>query len=625
MSLPSESSGWKQNLIAIALLCIMTAAAFYPLAQAKFLNYDDNIFITDNPRVQSGISMDNIKWAFTNYYYGFYYPVTMLSHMLDCQVFGLRAEGHHMVSVVLHIINSVLLFAALMLMTGYRWRSFFVAALFAIHPLHVESVAWIAERKDVLSALFFFLMLIAYTRYVKKPSLSRYALVFLALLLSLASKAALVTAPFVLLLLDYWPYGRWSPFEEGQGRWGLNRLGRLTIEKIPLFALSVAFSATTFHAQRTVGAMANLAQLSLDKRLANAFVAYLKYVWKMFVPVDLCICYPYHKGLPVAQALAAALLLLCISFYAFYLMRRRPFFFTGWFWFTGVLVPMIGVIQVGLQAMADRYTYISLIGLFILIVWEAGNLAFDKKIGTAAVTISAIVVFALLTVMSNRQSRLWYDSMSVFSHCLRLEPQNNLVANQALANEYIERGDLDMAVTYLKQGLEVRSKHSDILLNLGTVYAKKKKFAEAEECFKKALELAPKDSLVYFNLAGIKSEFGMWEESKSYYKKTLEIDPNHALAHNNLAWLLLEHDPAGWKNASEALKLAKRACELTKNEEPNFLDTLAEAYAASGDLEEAKRTSLKAATLARSQGKEDLAKTIESNLASYLNGKPGGQ
>ncbi len=353
-----------------------TLGAFWQVLDCGFVNYDDITYV-GSPHVQSGLTVDNIKWAFKAIHCGNWHPLTSISHMLDCQIYGLNPRWHHLTNLLLHIANTVLLFLVLVRMTGLPWRSAFVAGLFAVHPLHVESVAWVAERKDVLSTFFWMLTMYAYVRYVEHPRLTSYAPVLVFLALGLMAKPMLVTLPFVLLLLDYWPLGRFaSGKKQAWPGW------RLILEKAPLYMLAAASSVVTYLVQQKGGAMISFAQASFSARAANAVLSYGKYLWKTIWPTGLAVFYPYPADPAAAWKVGGtALVLVCISALVIFAARRRPYLATGWLWYLGTLVPVIGLVQVGEQAMADRYTYIPLIGLFIMVAWDVPELSWRNAAG----------------------------------------------------------------------------------------------------------------------------------------------------------------------------------------------------------------------------------------------------
>ena len=387
----------KQEVIPVVAVCVLLASisfvAFWGTLSCGFVNVDDNVYVIENTQVQQGITLGNVKWAFTTTYFGFYYPITWLSHMLDCQLYGLDAGKHHLTSLVIHALNAVLLFLLLLRMTGALWRCALVAGLFALHPLHVESVAWIAERKDVLSTLFWMLTLLAWLGYVKTKSWQRYVLVLMLFALGLMAKSMLVTLPFLLLLLDYWPLRRLNLKQAG---WP-GALGGLVIEKAPLFLMSVVSCVVTVIAQKGAGAMKPLEDFPISERLANAALTYVSYLAKTAWPASLAVFYPHpHVGLFTWRVCGSVLLLAAMTVLALVLARRVPYIAVGWLWYLGALVPVIGLVQVGVQASADRYTYVPLVGIFIVTAWGLTDLCRGSRAARHALAVLAcacLVVF----------------------------------------------------------------------------------------------------------------------------------------------------------------------------------------------------------------------------------------
>lgn len=426
-------------LLLSAALALLTLAAWLPALRNGFVNLDDGLYVTGNPQVQKGITRAGVAWALTANVANNWHPLTLLSHMLDCQLFGLDPAGHHAMSLLLHLADVLLLFAVLARMTGALWRSAAVAALFAVHPLHVESVAWAAERKDVLSALFWILAMGAWTSYARRPSLGRYLLVVLLMALGLAAKPMVVTLPFALLLLDVWP---------------LERLGlgwkRLMAEKLPLLALSVAASLATLRYQRTSLAPLELVPWSL--RLANAAVSYAAYLGKLLLPRNLAVFYPIPLAIPAWQAAGSAALLAALTALAVWKVRQAPWLLVGWLWFLGTLVPVIGLVQVGRQAMADRYTYLPSIGLFLAIVWGISELLRERRAVLAAASAVAIALLAAGTWM---QVGYWKDSLVLYRHALAVT-RDNYVAHVGLAKALAAEKDWAGAAEQYRAALALR-------------------------------------------------------------------------------------------------------------------------------------------------------------------------
>src|SRR6266513_4169950 len=405
------------TIVICLFLAALTWLVFGQTLRHDFINYDDPRYVYENTKITSGVSLSGIAWAFTHIHSMNWHPLTTISHMLDCQVYGLKPGGHHFTNVLLHIVAAILLFLALQEMTGTFWNSAFVAAVFAIHPLRVESVAWIAERKDVLSGVFFMLTLLAYVYYVRLPRVARYLLVLFVFACGLMSKPMLVTLPFVLLLLDYWPLAR----IEGQ-------FWKRVLEKIPLIALSAASSVTTFLVQK--GAVGHTEELPIFERINNAVVSYVLYIWQMLWPVDLAVFYPHPENrLPSWEIVSCLVLLACATVVAIALRKRRPYLITGWLWYLGMLVPVIGLVQVGWQGRADRYTYLPQIGLYIMVAWSAFDLTAPLRYQRAIVDGMAAVVLGALVWAASVQASYWRNSETLWTHALAVTPSNDVAEN----------------------------------------------------------------------------------------------------------------------------------------------------------------------------------------------------
>ncbi len=457
----------RRELIVCLLLLSVTLAVYWQIGDHQFTNYDDTLYVTDNPHVKPGLAGGSVIWAFTATEEANWHPLTWLSHMVDCQLFGLRPRGHFLTSLFLHLANVLLLFAVLKRMTGALWRSAFVSALFALHPLHVESVAWVAERKDVLSTLFWLLTMLAYARYVERPTRARYVLTLVAFTLGLMAKPMLVTLPFVLLLLDYWPLDRMAYGGKGDDPPKRTRkrthsceqrlpLSRLVWEKIPFFALAAISSVVTFSFQQRAGAMADMEIFPLSSRIANALVSYLRYMGKIIWPSDLAVLYP-HPGtsLPLWWGAAAGLALLGLSILVVLVIRRRPYLAVGWLWYVGTLVPVIGLVQVGVQAYADRYTYVPLIGLFIMIAWGVPDLVGRWAQTRTVLAVLAATALAALTACTWIQLGYWKDSVSLFTHTLQVTTKN-YVAHNNLGNALADRGEVEAAISQYTEALRIK-------------------------------------------------------------------------------------------------------------------------------------------------------------------------
>jgi protein O-mannosyl-transferase len=543
----TAGGSWKAKLAQPGYLCallgLVTVLVYLPTVWNGFVNYDDSDYVTENAHVKSGLNWATVVWAFRTGHASNWHPLTWLSHSLDWQVFGLAPGPMHLVSLGLHVANTLLLFLVLRGLTGALWRSALVAALFALHPLHVESVAWVSERKDVLSTCFFLLTLGAYARHVQGPGplpngsrltfhVSRSYLLsrgFFAL--GLMSKPMLVTTPFVLLLLDYWPLGRWQP---GPLKTSCAAAGRLVLEKVPFLMLSIASSVVTFLVQRQGGAVSTA--LTVGERIANAVVSYARYVRKMVWPHDLSVLYPHPGHWPLWQVLAGLALLAGISVGVAIGWRRRPYLITGWLWFLGTMVPVIGLVQVGIQSMADRYTYVPLIGLFVMVVWGVGDLAAERVAQPwrgRALAGGTILALAACGVMTLRQVRIWRDSETLFQRAVEVT-RNNYLAHNNLGYYYSGKGRMADAMEQYRLSLKIKPDYEDALNNLGYALAGQRKFAEAIPLYEAALRVRPKHAEVHNNLGNALSELGRIDEAIQHYLIALAQKPEHADAHNNL-------------------------------------------------------------------------------------------
>jgi len=502
-------------LLTYAALVITTLLVYLPVCNHEFVRYDDDVYVTNNPNVQSGLTAQNIKWAFTTGYASNWHPVTWLSHQLDCTLFDLNYGAHHLVNVLFHLANTVLLLIILNRLTKRFWPSAFVAALFALHPLHVESVAWVAERKDVLSAFFWFLTMLAYTRYAEKPSAFRYILTLILFALGLMSKPMLVTLPFVLLLLDYWPLDR------------IRNLKKVVIEKVPLFLLSAVSSIITFIVQQKGGAVS---AIPLNERLANAICSYLAYIGKMFWPINLAVLYPHPAaGIPASKVIICAIAIVFLTILTIYFGRRRKDLLVGWLWFLGTLVPVIGIVQVGSQAMADRYTYVPLIGLFIMIAFASASADLFPKMQFRKVFLAtlAVAILSACAVATSNQLRYWKNSISLFEHTLAVTENNNVVLNN-YANILNSLGRSTQAVEYLEKAAKARPNSPQIRNNLGEALKKLGQPDKAVEQYEIALKLDPAFVVARYNLGVAFFDKGDYDAAIEQFKTYLGPDANIA-------------------------------------------------------------------------------------------------
>jgi len=536
--------------------------------------------------------------------------------MLDCQLHGLNAGWHHSTNVLLHCLAVVLLFLALERMTGALWRSAFVAAVFAVHPLHVESVAWIAERKDVLSAVFLMLTLLAYLHYTRSPSVGRYLTVVLVIALGLMSKPMLVTLPFVLLLLDYWPLGRIRAHKSNSGR----SVSQLVLEKIPFIVLSAASSMVTFLAQR--GAIGWTEQLPVSERVSNAFVAYVVYIRQMFWPTALAVFYPHPENrLPLWELSLAMIVLVGITAAAFVLRKRAPYFVTGWLWYLGMLVPVIGLLQVGWQGHADRYTYLPQIGLYIAVTWAVTDLTRSWRSQRTALSVTAVLIVGALSCRAWLQTSYWRDSESLFTHALAVTSNNDVALNN-LGIIFLDRGQLDDAIPKLKAAIDLRPENAPAHDNLAKALLRKGQVAEAMVHYRKFLELQPASVEARNTLGTALIQQGHIREAIDQWQEALAIEPENGNAASNLAWVFATSPEDTIRDGTRATELGELALRISGGKIPMIYKVLAAAYAENGRFSDAIETAQRGAELATSQGNPGLAAELQSNSALYQAGRP---
>ncbi len=572
-------------------LILGTLLVFWQVRNFGFVNYDDSDYVYENQHVLNGLTEDGVIWAFTTNHSGNWHPLTWLSLMLDCQLFGTNPGWMHLMNLLLHLANTLLLFAILRKMTGALWPSAFVAAAFAIHPMHVESVAWIAERKDVLSTLFFLLTLAAYISYVRRPGLIRYALTLLLFALGLLAKPMLVTLPFVLLLLDYWPLERIGGPDFAQGATpGRQRTEdtsqkvsavRLIAEKIPFIALSIVSSVITFLAQ--LSAVAHIDALALKDRIANVFLSYVRYIGKMFWPQNLAVLYPFDiSKFPFWQIACCVLLVLVISVLVICFGHKQRYLPVGWFWFLGMLIPVIGFVQVGSQSLADRYTYISYTGLFIIIAWGLPELLSKWPYRKIALGIAAVMVLTAMGIYTYRQAGYWKDGPTLFTHAIEVT-QNNYIVYNTLGNAYFRLGRYQDAEETYKQAIRIKPDYVDahynhiVYNNLGVTYDKLGRYQDAVETYKQAIRIKPDDAEAYSNLGLAYCNLGRYQDAIESLKQAIRIKPAYAEAYINFG--VTYYKLGRYQDAVEAYKQAIRI-------KPDFAQTyynLGVTYLVAGD------------------------------------------
>ena len=528
----------QRSLVFSLLLAVVVLTSYSPVTHNGFLNYDDDTYLTNNRYVRAGLTWTTVKWAFTTYDEANYHPLTWLSHALDCQLFGLSPEGHHEVNALLHAANAVLLFLLLRSATGFAWRSLLVAALFAIHPVNVESVAWAAERKNVLSMLFFLLALHAYVWYTRGPALRRYALVVLFFALALLSKPQVITFPFLLLLMDYWPLCRYgaSPVETpSASSCALPRVSPawLVLEKIPLLVLSMASAIVTMKAQRTAGAVQTLTQYSLWLRVETALIAYARYLGKAFWPSKLAALYPHPTVLyPAWKVVAAGAFLILVTFMVVR-ARARRYLPVGWFWFLGILVPMLGLVQVGVQAMADRYAYIPLIGIFLMCVWLVADWGKAHHLRREWIAVPAVAGLLVLASLTYRQLGYWHDTATFWLHTLAVT-ENNFVAHDSFGDYLLEQpGKTDEAAAQFRAALAVNPLDLPANLNLGT-YQHSRGDLQGAIARYQIVALHAGDTglraIAYGNLGSAYRQLGDLARAKQDFETALQLKPDRTIA-----------------------------------------------------------------------------------------------
>jgi protein O-mannosyl-transferase len=663
---------WRVPAVCLMLAAI-TFAVFGQTVGFGFIDFDDNLYVYENARVTGGLSLKGIIWVFTHSDCNLYHPLTMLSLMTDYQLYGLHAGGYHFTNVLLHTASVILLFLILQQMTGALWRSAFVAAVFAIHPLRAESVAWVAERKDVLSGFFFMLTLAAYVHYVRNPkSPARYLMVAAAFVLALLSKPTVVTLPFVLLLLDYWPLRR------------VESAGKLALEKLPLLALAAGGCATTVLA---VGKeISTHADISMLSRVGNAVVSYAIYLRQMLWPEGLTPFYPLpEKGYALWTVAFAFLLLALIGGGVLAFGRKRRWLLTGWLWYLGMLTPMIGLVQVGAFAHADRYTYLPQIGIYLAVTWWVAEWQFSRM------ALGALMagVLGIFMVCAWQQTGIWQNSETLWTYTLACAPDNDIAedklglvlmkkgrldiaityfqhaaqirpgsaeAHNTLGNALLQMGKVDDAIAQCRQAVGLRPDDADAWGNLGNALFRKGKADDAIAAFQKALQLNPASAMAHNNLGAVFLQKGNLDDAIGEYQKALQIKPLLAEAHynlanalvrkgsaeeairhfeqavqidpadprfqNDLAWLLATSRQALLRNGNEALELARRANKLAGGNNPVFLGTLAAAFAEAGQFEDARRIVKEAISLAQAAGRKELVQRLNGELQLYEAGRP---
>jgi Flp pilus assembly protein TadD len=590
----------KEIIISLFLIAA-SLAVYWQIINHEFINYDDKVYVAENPHIKDGVTLESIRWAFTTDRAANWHPITWLSHILDIELYGLNPMGHHWMNLQIHIVNSILLFLVFNMMTGAIWKSAFVAALFALHPLHVESVAWVAERKDVLSAFFWILSIWAYARYTRQPDKKRYFLLIIFFVLGLMAKPMIVTLPFVLLLLDFWPLSRLQSTAQESKHFSYKALTPLVLEKLPLFVLTTVSSFITFFVQQQGGAVRSLEAVPLNLRIANTFFSYINYLAKTIWPQDFALIYPYPSISIIWQIILSVPVLLCISILTIKLAFRFPYLAIGWLWYLGTLVPVIGLVQVGYQSMADRYTYIPLIGIFIIVAWGMADISSRWRNQKNVLALLCCSVLALLMIRTWHQARYWQNSVTLLSHSLNVT-HNNSMAHYVLGQSLNQHGKVKEAVFHYNEALKIRPKFAMAHNNLGVIMAdqgndklaiyhfdkaiqidydlggahnnyatillNQNKFEEAAKHYKEAISIDPENIHVYNNLANMLEAQEHFDEAVLYYKKVLSISAQNADIHYKLGCILIKQE-----KVNEALNHFAEAIKLN----PDFVEVYNEA------------------------------------------------
>jgi tetratricopeptide (TPR) repeat protein len=555
------------------LLALVTAALYWPVTRHQFVNYDDDVYVTRNVHVQQGLTADSLLWALRQPVCGNWHPVTIWSHMLDCQLYHLDSWGHHLTNLLLHALNAALVFLLLYRLTGSRWRSACVAAVFAWHPLHVESVAWLAERKDVLSAAFGWLALLLYARHAQGPALAGpgaapgslvtpqvfyrspcYWLAWLCFALGLMSKPMLVTWPGVMLLLDYWPLGRWQR----------GRIGPLLIEKIPFLILAAADSVLTFWVQQRTGAMQAFQHLPLIIRGETALIAYARYLEKLFWPVDLAVVYPHPGHWPPAGVLVSAIGFILVTAWVWRARQRQPFLPVGWFWFVGTLVPVIGLVPVGIQSMADRYTYIPSVGVLIMIVWGGHALACHWRVPWQWPGGLSVAVLLACATLTERQIGYWQNSQTLFQHSLAVTA-DNVTARVNLGIALLDAKQPDAAILQFDDALRLQPNSAEAHNNLGEAWSRKGQYAAAVREYRESMRIEPDLPDAYNDLGTVLVRQGQTNEAIHEFQAAIQVNPNYVEPYENLGSLM-----AMLNQTNEAIRLFQAVLKL----KPDYADVL---------------------------------------------------
>ena len=571
----------------VALICIFLAGAtfgvYWQVLRSDFVNFDDPIYVTENEYVNTGFSLENIRWAFTAGKVSYWHPLTWFSHMLDCELYGLRPGLHHLTNLIIHVANGLLVFLVFRAMTGAVWRSAFVAAVFALHPVNVDSVAWIAERKNVLSTLFWLLTMWGYVSYVRRGGAGRYLVTLLLFVLGLLSKPMLVTLPFVMLVLDYWPFGRLDSGGEGsQAKAGERRsqIFRLVWEKVPFFIFSGISVYLSSLSVRRLGITISTDLVPMKLRIGQGLVSYVSYLGKLILPRGLAVFYPYPEGVAVWQSAGAFLFLVFLTFLLVWVFRRKRYPAVGWLWYVGTLVPVIGLVQAGLwPATADRWLYVPTIGVFVAAAWGVGEFVGRLRLRRIAAGVAAGICICALMICTWVQLGYWRSGFTLFTRTLEVT-KDNYIAHLNLGNEYLREKDNNEAIAHYKRTIELHRDYVEAHYNLGIALGLERRYGEAIEAYRTVLRLKEKHGRTFFYLATALAKTGHVDEAISYYEKQLEIDAKDMEALNNFGLALVKKG-----RYEEAIEHYNKALEL-EPESAGVLTNLGGALGKAGRVEE---------------------------------------
>jgi tetratricopeptide (TPR) repeat protein len=646
-TLPSRASASQSRGLVLAVCAALIGLTFAVFAQTcwfDFVNYDDNIAVYENPFVRAGLTAKGLTWAFSFNDYEYWIPLTSISHMVDAQLFGLRAGGHHFTNVLLHAASVVLLFLALRRLTGAFWRAAFVAAVFAIHPLRAESIGWVVERKDLLAGVFFMLALFFYG-----PGLKRGIAVMACFILGFLSKPMVITLPFLLLLLDYWPGGRISKLSDWK---------KPVLEKLPMLLLIPFLAVLTVITQgHAPGALQTLESNSMAARIGNALMSCVIYIKQTFYPIDLVVFYSRtEEHHAIWMPMAAAVMVAAITAVAVIYRRKHPFLICGWFWYLGMLVPVLGIISIGHMAHADRYTYFPQIGVCIMVAWGAVELFGKSPVGRRTLAALAIAAVAILSVLGFSQTKYWRNSETLWNHTLAVNPKS-LLAHNNLATVLYDKRDVDGALAHLESAVEINPRFAQAQNNLGMILSNVGRVDEAIGHFEKCLEADPKFAEGHNNFGSALRKQRKLDDAIAHFQKATELDPKYALAWYNLgktllvkgdlglagdaylrgmeiqpefvanravqkdiyqiAWSMATSPEASARNGSKAIRLAEQGYLHSKGGGALALTALAAGYAESGQFQNAVSTAQRALQMAQAQGDSALSSAVQEQMKSY--------